>query len=121
MNDTLQSLDTVIAFVTVMMVCSLVVLILVQIAGSIFSLRGKNMANALALTFQTIAPDLKDKAHRLADKILSDPLLSDSMWRTKNRASVPLPLGEERRDWSPLRLADALANSVSSDLSARTF
>lgn len=112
MNDMLQSLDTIIAFVTVMMVCSLIVLILVQIAGSIFSLRGKNMANALSLTFQTIAPNLKDKAHQLADKILSDPLLSDSMWRTKDRAGVEIPLPEEKRGaLSPLRLADALTNA----------
>lgn len=110
----LESLDTLIAFVTIMTICSILVLILVQIAGSILSLRGKNMANALALTFQTIDPNLKEKAHRLAEKILTDPLLSDSMWRDKSRNEGEKEVvyqNAARAAWSPFR-GMTLANAI---------
>jgi hypothetical protein len=53
-----------------------------------FSLRGKNLANALALTFQTIDPKIGDDAHSLAAQILRDPIFSDSIWRPKDRVQV---------------------------------
>jgi hypothetical protein len=49
------------------------------------ALRGKNLANALSLTFQTIDPKIGDQAHSLAAQILRDPIFSDSIWRTKSR------------------------------------
>src|SRR5262249_1826465 len=49
------------------------------------SLRGKNLANALALTFQTIDPRLQEQAYSLAAQILRDPIFSDSACRSKNR------------------------------------
>lgn len=86
----LQSIDTLIAFVVIMTVASLFVTIAVQICSAGLSLRGKNLANALALTFQSIEPDLGPKAHQLAARILSDPLLSDSTrtQKSKNRNSA---------------------------------
>ena len=86
----LQSLDTVIAFVVIMTITSLFVTILVQMSSAALSLRGKNLANALALTFQTINPLLAEKAHQLAARILSDPLISDSTrtGKDKNLAST---------------------------------
>ena len=81
----LQSIDTLIAFVVIMTVASLFVTILVQMCSAALSLRGKNLANALALTFQTLAPSLQGEAHRLSAKILSDPLLSDSTRTLKNK------------------------------------
>lgn len=84
----LQSLDSLIAFVTIMTICSMFVLIVVQMIASALSLRGKNMANALALTFQTLAPSLEGDAHKLAQKILSDPIFSDSMLKTKNKPAT---------------------------------
>lgn len=74
----LQSLDTAIAFVVIMTVASLFVTIVVQMCSAALSLRGKNLANALALSFQRIDPSLRGEAHQLAARILSDPLLSDS-------------------------------------------
>jgi hypothetical protein len=75
----------VIAFVVIMTIASLFVTILVQMSSAALSLRGKNLANALALTFQTINPLLAEKAHQLAARILSDPLISDSTRTDKDK------------------------------------
>jgi hypothetical protein len=53
----LQSLDTLIAFVIILLAASLLVTILVQMLSAAFALRGKNLGNALALTFQSINPN----------------------------------------------------------------
>src|SRR5512132_3005663 len=60
----LSTLDTVIAFAVIMTVLSLLITIIVQMVSAAFSLRGKNLANALALTFQTIDPNIGEHAHR---------------------------------------------------------
>jgi hypothetical protein len=82
----LNTLDTVIAFAVIMTVLSLLITLVVQMVSAAFSLRGKNLANALALTFQTIDPTIGKCAHSLAAQILRDPIFSDSLWRTKNRS-----------------------------------
>jgi hypothetical protein len=87
----LQSLDTLISFVVIMAIVSLFVTILVQMVSAALSLRGKNLANALALTFQTIDPALAASAHQLAAKILSDPLLSDPIVPDKDRGKYDAP------------------------------
>jgi hypothetical protein len=84
----LNTIDTVIAFAVIMTVLSLLITIVVQMVSSAFSLRGKNLANALALTFQTIDPKLGEYAHSLASQILRDPIFSDSLWRAKNRVQI---------------------------------
>jgi hypothetical protein len=81
----LNTLDTVIAFAVIMTVLSLLITIIVQMVSAAFSLRGKNLANALALTFQTIDPTLKGQAHSLAAQILRDPIFSDSIFKKKDR------------------------------------
>jgi len=81
----LNTLDTVIAFAVIMTVLSLLITILVQMVSGALSLRGKNLANALALTFQTIDPALKKQAHSLAAQILRDPIFSDSILKKKDR------------------------------------
>jgi hypothetical protein len=81
----LNTLDTVIAFAVIMTVVSLLITIVVQMVSAALSLRGKNLANALALTFQTIDPNLEEQAHSLANQILRDPIFSDSVWRAKKR------------------------------------
>ena len=81
----LNTIDTVIAFAVIMTVLSLLITIVVQMVSAALSLRGKNLANALALTFQTIDPQLQSHAHSLTAQILRDPIFSDSAWRTKNR------------------------------------
>src|SRR5215472_8032790 len=84
----LNTLDTVIAFAVIMTVLSLLITIVVQMVSTTFSLRGKNLANALALTFQTIDPKIGEYAHSLAAQILRDPIFSDSLWRPKNRVQI---------------------------------
>ncbi|MEA3211193.1 MAG: hypothetical protein QOE70_4250 [Chthoniobacter sp.] len=87
----LDSLDTLIAFAVVMSLLSLIVTIITQMVAATLSLRGTNLANALALTFQTVNPQIGRHAHALAERILTDPLLSDSTWRTKTRGAASLP------------------------------
>src|SRR5437899_652827 len=81
----LNTIDTVIAFAVIMTVLSLLITIAVQMVSAALSLRGKNLANALALTFQTIDPSIGKYAHSLAAQILRDPIFSDSVWRKKAR------------------------------------
>ena len=84
----LSTLDTVIAFAVIMTVLSLLITLVVQMVSATLSLRGKNLANALALTFQTIDPSIGKYAHSLAAQILSDPIFSDSLWQHKTRRSL---------------------------------
>src|SRR5262249_38521380 len=85
----LSTLDTIIAFAVIMTVLSLLITIIVQMVSAALSLRGKNLANALALTFQTIDPKIGEQAHSLAAQILRDPIFSDSIFRLKSRQRVP--------------------------------
>ncbi len=84
----LESLDTLIAFVVIMTVVSLIVTVLVQMVSSALALRGKNLANALALTFQTIDPRIGELAYGLAAQILRDPIFSDSLFAPKKRTTL---------------------------------
>ncbi len=110
----LQSIDTLIAFVVIMTVASLFVTIIVQMFSAALSLRGKNLANALALTFQTIDPSLGEKAHQLAAKILTDPFLSDSTLTTKDRMKGLGWIAARKGPWDffNLRGAGHLANAI---------
>ena len=84
----LTTLDTVIAFAVIMTVLSLLITLVVQMVSAALSLRGKNLANALALTFQTIDPNIGKYAHSLAAQILRDPIFSDSFWQKKTRRNL---------------------------------
>lgn len=84
----LATLDIVIAFAVIMTVVSLLITTLVQMASSLFALRGKNLANALALTFQTIDLRLGEHAYALAAQILRDPIFSDSLFAPKARKTL---------------------------------
>jgi hypothetical protein len=53
----LDSFDTVIAFVLIMLVVSLLITIAVQIVASLLNLRGWNLLVGLKNTFAVIAPD----------------------------------------------------------------
>ncbi len=109
----LQSLDTLIAFVVIMTIASLFVTLVVQMISGTLSLRGKNLANALAVTFQTIDPTLAASAHELAARILSDPLLSDSTLTNKNRGTaVPTIRKECWGLWDPRGGAYKLASAI---------
>jgi hypothetical protein len=84
----LGTVDTIIAFAVIMTVLSLLITLFVQMVSATLSLRGKNLANALALTFQTIEPSIGTYAPSLAAQILRDPIFSDSLWQKKTRRSL---------------------------------
>jgi hypothetical protein len=88
----LSSLDTVIAFAVIMTVLCLFITILVQMISAALALRGKNLANALSLTFQTIDPHIAEHAHALTEQILKDPIFSDSLFAPKGREQSGNPL-----------------------------
>jgi hypothetical protein len=77
------------------------------------SLRGKNLANALALSFQGIDPSLRGEAHQLAARILSDPLLSDST-RTNKDLHRAVSVVERTTPWhfTDVFCATQLASAV---------
>jgi hypothetical protein len=81
----LQTVDTIISFAVIMTVLSLLITIIVQMVSAALALRGKNLANALSVTFQTIDPSLRQHAHGIAEYILKDPIFSDSLLRKTNR------------------------------------
>jgi len=94
----LQALDTLIAFIVILLIASLLVTILVQMLSAAFALRGKNLGNALALTFQSIDPNMSKESYALAERILSDPRLSHSTI-TRKRLDRPPP-ANQRYPWS---------------------
>src|ERR1700745_2770488 len=74
----LDSLDTLIAFVLIMLVVSLLITIAVQMVSAAFNLRGLNLAQGLKRTFAVIDPDNDQNAKDLANFILKGRFLSDS-------------------------------------------
>jgi hypothetical protein len=74
----LDSLDTLIAFVLIMLVVSLVITIAVQMTSAALNLRGLNLLKGLSSTFAVIDPELEQNTKDLARLILKGPLLSDS-------------------------------------------
>src|SRR5207247_8908337 len=80
----LDSLDTLIAFILIMLVVSLWITIAVQMAASLLNLRSLNLAYGLKRTFTVIVPDSYENAKKLVDFILKGQFLSDSFlpdWR----------------------------------------
>jgi hypothetical protein len=89
---TLQHLDTVIAFATIMLGVSLLITVLTQIVAALFGLRGTNLQWGLRKLLTTednvkaaLNADqkvdenkLEEQCGTLADKILRHPLISDS-------------------------------------------
>ena len=53
----LDSLDSLIAFVLIMLVVSRLIAIVVQMFSALFNLRGSNVLSGLGSTFAVIAPD----------------------------------------------------------------
>src|SRR5256885_17107296 len=79
----LESLDTLIAFVLIMLVVSMLITIGVQMVSAAMNLRGKYLGQGLAHTFGTILPNMP-KADALACRILSGRLLSDSKFQSSS-------------------------------------
>jgi len=79
----LDSLDTLVAFVLIMLLVSLLITIAVQMVSSALNLRGLNLAQGLKSTFVVIVPTSIDplseeNAKKLANFVLKGRFLSDS-------------------------------------------
>jgi len=74
----LDSVDTLIAFVLIMLVVSLLITIAVQMVASLLNLRGLNLLSGLDSTFAVIDPTIGDGRMNLARFVLKGGLLSDS-------------------------------------------
>ncbi len=77
---TFQHLDTVLAFVAVMLAASLVITAGTQLAISLFGLRGANLRRSLADLFENATQDRDARRHArvIAHRVLRHPLISDS-------------------------------------------
>ena len=73
-----DSLDSLIAFVLIMLVVSLLITIAVQMVSAALNLRGLNLAQGLKRTFAVIDPGSDHNAKDLANFILKGRSLSDS-------------------------------------------
>ena len=74
----LDSLDTLVAFVLIMLVVSLLITIAVQMVSSVLNLRGFNLAQGLKRAFAVIVPNSDQEARKLANFVLKGRFLSDS-------------------------------------------
>ncbi len=76
----LTQLDTLIGFVVVMALVSLLVTIITQMASSLLGLRGKCLAEALEAMIFKIEPKIeKAVCLKLVDRLLTHPAISDSV------------------------------------------
>lgn len=71
----LESLDTLIAFVVILSVASLLVTIVVQTISATFSLRGWQLLRGLQNAGNAFAPDAMNASEKLADALLRKPNL----------------------------------------------
>jgi dUTPase len=74
----LDSVDTLIAFILIMLMVSLLITIAVQLTVTALNLRGVNLLSGLASTFAVIDPNIEKKRKELARFVLRSRLLSDS-------------------------------------------
>lgn len=78
----LKHLDTLIGFVVVMSLLSMLIMTITQILSALFGLRGKNLADALQAMLYKIDPTINDNftnlGKSLADHVLTRPVISDS-------------------------------------------
>src|SRR5579862_1629996 len=79
---TFQHLDSVIAFLAVMLVASLVITAGTQLIVSLLGLRGANLRRSLADLFETASDDRDAKRYSkvIARRVLSQPIVSGSVF-----------------------------------------
>jgi hypothetical protein len=103
---TLQYLDTVIAFVVILLGASLLITILIQMVSALLSYRGTNLLWGLQTLLSTIDPGLANQAKQLATKVLTQPIISDSILSKFTDNTL---LGKLTTRW---RLASAISPEV---------
>jgi hypothetical protein len=72
----LYQLESLIAFVGVILLASLIVTVLTQIVIALLNMRGKNLIWGLKRLVSQIEPSLKDNADAIVRKILGNPVIS---------------------------------------------
>src|SRR5690242_13209648 len=75
----LENLDTVIAFSLVMLLLSLLVTTVVQMATAVLGLRGRCLLNGTEQLIKQIypqLPDLENRARQIANKVLTHPAVA---------------------------------------------
>jgi hypothetical protein len=99
----LQYLDTMIAFTVILLGVSLLITILTQMVSALLSYRGTNLLWGVETLLSTIEPNLGAKAEQLATSVLTQPIISDSIFSKFQGDSL---LGKLTRRW---RLASAVS------------
>lgn len=97
-----QYLDTVIAFVVIILGVSLLITVLTQMVSALFGYRGTDLLWGVKTLLAAIEPAVADKADAVARHVLQTPLLSDSIF--SRFRDVPI-LGAVTQRW---RLTSAL-------------
>jgi hypothetical protein len=72
----LEQIDTMIGFAVIMLMFSLLITVLVQMANSLFDLRGKNLLWGVQQLLEHMDPGLKTHAAELARRIVTHPALA---------------------------------------------
>jgi len=89
----LKQLDTLIGFVVVMSVVSLLITIITQIVSSFLGLRGRNLADALEAMIHQIDPQIDGELREaLLTRVLTRPIISDSMLSMSEKFWDKVPL-----------------------------
>jgi len=99
----LQYLDTIIAFVVIILGVSLFITILNQMISTLLGYRGTNLLWGIKTLLGTIEPNLATKAEQLTTKVLTQPIISDSIFSKFKDDSL---LGKLTKRW---RLATAVS------------
>lgn len=116
----LDHLDTVIAFVTILLGVSLLIMVITQLFSSMLNLRGRSLLHSVKTLLETADVDLDaeeekaaQKAKAIAKKVLYDKLISDSWFKrdwfrsmasTVRREELELILNrlvDEAKKWQP--------------------
>ena len=84
----LNDLDTFIGFAVIMTLLSMLITVGTQMVSALLAMRGKNLANALAITLRTIDPDIGHQAEEVVEHLLSRPGISDSIFSPTRPTSV---------------------------------
>jgi hypothetical protein len=78
----LKQLDTLIGFVVIMSLISMLIMTVTQLLSALFGLRGKNLADALEAMLHRMDPTIcytpQNLGKRLVDHVLTHPVISDS-------------------------------------------
>ena len=103
---TLQNLDTVIAFIVVLLGVSLLITVLTQMITSLLGLRGTNLKRGLVDLLKTVHPELADHAEAIARQVLEHPLVSDSAFAKSGTWLTVKPLLSRWRLASAVRVEE---------------